>query len=151
MGELCDNIGLVLACLLSGSTNATTSPSRCMTKPSIRDLYLVSCTFYACWQSLYSPFLNSKIFCVNYDCIVIYMYLCGLGTAYFCIYNYRTKSRRCCKKQHATPAVAYEEVGVAGEVEKSHDIQLTSNEAYGLLGKHSIPTSRNAAYGQVQL
>ena len=71
------------------------------------------------------------------------MYLCGLGTAYFLynIYNYRTKSRRC-KKQRATPAVAYEEVGVAGEVEKSHDIQLTSNEAYGPLGKHSVPPHR---------
>ena len=31
---LCDNIGLVLACLLNGSTNATASPSRYMTKPS---------------------------------------------------------------------------------------------------------------------
>ena len=34
LGDLCDNIGLVLACLLSGSTNVTTSPSQCMTKPS---------------------------------------------------------------------------------------------------------------------
>ena len=24
--------------------------------PAIRDPYLVSCTFYACWRSLYSPF-----------------------------------------------------------------------------------------------
>ena len=75
----------------------------------------------------------------------------GWGQHNYILYNYRTKSRRCCKKQCATPAVAYEEVGVAGEVEKSHDIQLTSNEAYGPLGKDSIPTSRNAAYGQVQL
>ena len=75
----------------------------------------------------------------------------GWGQHNYILYNYRTKSRRCCKKQCATPAVAYEEVGVAGVVEKSHDIQLTSNEAYGPLGKDSIPTSRNAAYGQVQL
>ena len=25
----------------------------------IRDPYFVSCTFYTCWRSLYSPFLNS--------------------------------------------------------------------------------------------
>ena len=31
---LCDNIGLVLVCLLSGSTDGTTSPSRYMTQPS---------------------------------------------------------------------------------------------------------------------
>ena len=29
------------------------------------------------------------------------------------------------------PAVTYEEVGVAREVKRSQDIQLTSNEAYG--------------------
>ena len=46
------------------------------------------------------------------------------------------------------PAATYEEVGVAGEVKRSHDIQLTSNEAYGHL---NIPTSPNTAYGQVQL
>ena len=34
MGDLCDNIGLVLACLPSGSTNATESPSQYMTQPS---------------------------------------------------------------------------------------------------------------------
>ena len=32
--EVCDNIGLVLACLPSGSTNATGSPSCFMTQPS---------------------------------------------------------------------------------------------------------------------
>ena len=31
---LCDNIGLVLVCLPSGSTDVTTSPSRYMTQPS---------------------------------------------------------------------------------------------------------------------
>ena len=31
---LCDNIGLVLVCLLCGSTDVTTSPSRYMTQPS---------------------------------------------------------------------------------------------------------------------
>ena len=40
----------------------------------------------------------------------------------------------------------YEEVGVAGE--KSHDIQLTSNESYALQSKN-ITTSPNAAYGVV--
>ena len=34
MGYLCDNIGLVLVCLPSGSTDVTTSPSRYMTQPS---------------------------------------------------------------------------------------------------------------------
>ena len=47
------------------------------------------------------------------------------------------------------PAATYEEVGVAGEVKRSHDIQLTSNEAYGHLNKNNIPTSPNTAYGQV--
>ena len=31
---LCDNIGLVLACLLRGSTNASASPNQYMTQPS---------------------------------------------------------------------------------------------------------------------
>ena len=31
---LCDNIGLVLVCLPSGSTDVTTSPSQYMTQPS---------------------------------------------------------------------------------------------------------------------
>ena len=47
------------------------------------------------------------------------------------------------------PAATYEEVGVAGEVKRSHDIQLTSNEVYGHLNKNNIPTSPNTAYGQV--
>ncbi|CAI8056510.1 hypothetical protein GBAR_LOCUS30798 [Geodia barretti] len=49
------------------------------------------------------------------------------------------------------PPVTYEEVGVAREVKSSQDIQLTSNEAYGPINKDNIPTSRNTAYGQVQL
>ena len=44
------------------------------------------------------------------------------------------------------PPATYEEVGVAGE--KSHDIQLTSNESYALQSKN-IATSPNAAYGVV--
>ena len=48
------------------------------------------------------------------------------------------------------PPVTYEEVGVAREVKSSQDIQLASNEAYGPV-KDNIPTSRNTAYGQVQL
>ena len=43
------------------------------------------------------------------------------------------------------PPATYEEVGVAGE--KSHDIQLTSNESYSVLQKNPIPTSPNTAYG----
>ena len=34
LGYLCDNIGLILACLPSGSTDATASASRYITKPS---------------------------------------------------------------------------------------------------------------------
>ena len=34
LGYLCNNIGLVLASLLSGSTDASTSPRHCMTQPS---------------------------------------------------------------------------------------------------------------------
>ena len=34
MRDLCDNIGLVLVCLPSGSTDVTASPSRYMIQPS---------------------------------------------------------------------------------------------------------------------
>ena len=52
----------------------------------------------------------------------------------------------------APPAVTYEEVGVAREVNKgSQDIQLTSNEAYGPVQSRDIQTTQNTAYGQVQL
>ena len=47
------------------------------------------------------------------------------------------------------PPATYEEVGVTGE--KSHDIQLTSNESYAPIHKDNIHTSHNTAYGQVQL
>ena len=43
-----------------------------------------------------------------------------------------------------SPPATYEEVGVAGE--RSHDIQLTSNESYSVLQKNPIPTSPNTAY-----
>ena len=46
------------------------------------------------------------------------------------------------------PPATYEEVGVAGE--KSHDIQLTSNESYSVLQKNLIPTSPNTAYSVFQ-
>ena len=49
------------------------------------------------------------------------------------------------------PAVTYEEVGVAREVKRSQDIQLTSNEAYGPVQSRDIQTTQNTAYGQVQL
>ena len=50
------------------------------------------------------------------------------------------------------PAVTYEEVGVAREVNKrSQDIQLASNEAYGPVQSRDIQTTQNTAYGQVQL
>ena len=43
-----------------------------------------------------------------------------------------------------SPPATYEEVGVTGE--KSHDIQLTSNESYSVLQKNPIQTSPNTAY-----
>ena len=51
----------------------------------------------------------------------------------------------------ASQAVTYEEVGVAREVKRSQDIQLTSNEAYGPVQSRDIQTTQNTAYGQVQL
>ena len=46
------------------------------------------------------------------------------------------------------PPATYEEVGVASE--KSHDIQLTSNESYAVnILQKDIPTSHNSAYGVV--
>ena len=43
----------------------------------------------------------------------------------------------------------YEEVGVAGEVKSSHNIDMNFNEAYGPRVKDRIHTSANSAYGQV--
>ena len=67
LGYLCDNI-ISRACAgMSsewGSTDVTASPSRY--DQAIWDPYLVSCTFYACWRFLYSPFFNSK----NFDLLV---------------------------------------------------------------------------------
>ena len=83
LGYLCDNIGLVLACLPSGSTNVTASPSQYMLQ-AIRDPYLVSCTFYACWQSLYSPFLNSKNFW--FTCLASFFSFIQRGIATLSIY-----------------------------------------------------------------
>ena len=60
-GDLCDNIGLVLVYLPSGSTDIAALPSQYYVATAIRDPYLVSCTFYACWRSLYSPFLEFLI------------------------------------------------------------------------------------------
>ena len=42
------------------------------------------------------------------------------------------------------PPATYEEVSVTGE--RSHDIQLTSNESYSVLQKNPIPTSPNTVY-----
>ena len=41
LGYLCDNIGIVLVCLPSGSTDITPSPSQYMTQPSILSPVLV--------------------------------------------------------------------------------------------------------------
>ena len=43
----------------------------------------------------------------------------------------------------------YEEVGVAGGVKSSHNIQMNFNEAYGPAVKNSILTSANSACGQI--
>ena len=43
----------------------------------------------------------------------------------------------------------YNEVGVAGEVKSSKEIQLIFNEAHGPVVKDSIQTSANSAYGQI--
>ena len=53
--------------------------------------------------------------------------------------------------QPLPPAVTYEDVDVSGEVSSTHNIQLTSNEAYAPLPKDNIHTTHNTAYGQVQL
>ena len=42
------------------------------------------------------------------------------------------------------PPATYEEVGVASE--RSHDIQLTSNESYSVLQKNPTPTSPNTVF-----
>ena len=40
----------------------------------------------------------------------------------------------------------YEEVGVTQEVKRSHDIQLSANEAYGPIQRSNRQTSSTAAY-----
>ena len=47
-------------------------------------------------------------------------------------------------------SVIYEEVDVIRDVKTTQDVQLMSNEAYGPLHKDNVPTSPNAAYGQVK-
>ena len=44
------------------------------------------------------------------------------------------------------PPVTYEEVGVAREVKRSQDIQLTSNDAYGPILKDNIQASPNEVF-----
>ena len=55
------------------------------------------------------------------------------------------ESRNRCKTHDNTSAAAYmyEEVGMKKEDKKSHDIQLTANEAYAPLHKGSNHTSSN--------
>ena len=62
MGYLCDNIGLVLVCLPSGSTDVTTSASRYMTQPS--GIPIFSPVLFMHVGDPYIPpfFLNSKNF-----------------------------------------------------------------------------------------
>ena len=58
---LCDNIGLVLVCLPSGSTDVTTSPSRYMTQPS--GIPILSPVLFMHVGDPYIPLLlNSKNF-----------------------------------------------------------------------------------------
>ena len=58
---LCDNIGLVLVCLPSGSTDVTTSPRQYMTKPS--GIPILSPVLFMHVGDPYIPlFKNSKNF-----------------------------------------------------------------------------------------
>ena len=59
---LCDNIGLVLVCLSSGSTDVTVSPSCCMTQPS--GILILSPVLFMHVADPYIPSLN-----------LIYMYV----------------------------------------------------------------------------
>ena len=61
MGCLCDNIGLILACLPSGSTDVTASASRYITKPS-RIPILSPVLFMHVGDPYIPPFLNAKNF-----------------------------------------------------------------------------------------
>ena len=69
MGYLCDNIGLVLVCLLSGSTDVTTSPSRYMTQPS--GIPILSPVLF---MHVGDPFLKFEEFLIYlYTCIYKYI------------------------------------------------------------------------------
>ena len=61
MGYLCDNIGLVLVCLPSGSTDVTTSPSRYTTQPPGIPI-LSPVLFMHVGNPYIPPFLNRRIF-----------------------------------------------------------------------------------------
>ena len=72
----------MLVCLPSGSTDVAPSPSQYMTQLS--RIPLVSCTFYTCWRSLCSPFLNSSFTCTIIIIIHVATTACRhLFTAYY--------------------------------------------------------------------
>ena len=63
MGYLCDNIGPVLVCLPSGSTDVTTAPSRYITQPS--GVPILSPVLFMHVGNPYIPlFWNSKNLCI---------------------------------------------------------------------------------------
>ena len=72
-----------------------------------------------------------------------YIYFCT--TLHSCIIGRTVK--------HSSPPSSaepmYEEVGVAGKVKSSKEIQLIFNEAHGPVVKGSIQTSANFAYGRI--
>ena len=75
-------------------------------------------------------------------CVIAYIFLCQ-APVYICVGE---------TEEHNHPSSTehvYEEVGVAGEVKRSHNIQTYFNEAYGPMVKDSILTSGNSAYGQI--
>ena len=82
MGVLCTNIGLVLACLLSGSTNATASPSRYMTKPA--GIPILSPVLLCLLAIPIFPFIDLLVYV--YACVYIYITYCAEGLALQCFF-----------------------------------------------------------------
>ena len=97
---------------------------------------------------------GSSVIVVGVVCSLIFLTI-GVLLGAFGVYL-TLKMRSKLSDSHSSPSPTpptdiYEQVGVAPEVKRSSDIQLSSNEAYGPLPAISVQTSQNPAYGQVQL
>ena len=78
------------------------------------------------------------------ELLSVNVYIVISGEVMFIALTCRESQNRCKARDNTSAATyMYEEVGVKKEDKKSHDIQLTANEAYAPLHTGSIHTSSN--------